>query len=73
MILTGVAIALADASYYYSFTMSGSQVSLISICRKLSVVIATILASIFLKEKHLLKKLGVLVIMLIGVALPVFL
>ena len=41
------------------------------ILRKLNVVIATIMASIFLKEKHLLKKIGILTIMLIGVALPI--
>lgn len=71
MILTGVSIALADIFYYYSITMEGSQISLVSILRKSSVIVATILASVFLKEKHLLKKLGVLVIMLVGVALPI--
>ena len=71
MIITGISIALADIFYYYSITMEDSQISLVSILRKTSVIVATILASIILKEKHLLKKLGVLFIMLIGVALPV--
>ena len=70
MIITGVMIALADISYYYSIVLPGAQLSLIAILRKLSVVIATVLASIFLKEKGLIKKLGILFIMLIGVAFP---
>ena len=71
MILTGASIALADIFYYYSITLPDAQMSFVSILRKSSVIVATILASMFLKEKHLLKKLGVLMIMLIGVTLPI--
>lgn len=72
MILTGVFIVLADVSYYYSIAMDGAQLSIISILRKFSVIVATILSSIFLKEKKLLQKLMILLIMLLGVALPIF-
>lgn len=71
MIFTGAAIVFADITYYQAITMDGAQISLISILRKFSVIVATILASLFLKEKNLLKKLGILCIMIIGVALPI--
>ena len=70
-ILAGLGICLADALYFYAINLEGAQLSLISILRKVHVVIATILSSIFLKEKHLLKKIGILLIMLTGVALPI--
>lgn len=70
-ILVGLAICLADTLYFYAISLDGAQMSFISILRKLNVVIATIMASIFLKEKHLLKKVGILLIMLLGVALPI--
>lgn len=70
-ILVGLGICLADTLYFYAISLAGAQISFISILRKLNVVLATILASVFLKEKHLLKKIGILFIMLIGVALPI--
>ena len=70
-ILVGLGICLADTLYFYAISLDGAQISFISILRKLNVVLATIMASIFLKEKHLLKKIGILLIMLLGVALPI--
>lgn len=71
LILTGISIALSDMVYYSAIGSSGAQISIISISRKCSVIVATILASVFLKEKHLLKKLAILLIMLIGIAVPI--
>ena len=71
LVLTGIGIALADVVYYSAISLAGAQISLISILRKCSVIVATILASLFLKEKHLFKKLGVLVIMIIGIMFPI--
>jgi len=71
LILAGLGICLADTFYFLALSQDGAQISLVSILRKLSVIIATVLASIFLKEKHLLKKLAILVLMLTGVALPI--
>ena len=71
VVFTGVGIAMADILYYYSINVIGAQLSIISIVRKLSVVVATLGASIFLHEKGLFKKLLILGLMLIGVALPV--
>lgn len=71
LVLTGIGIALADVVYYSAISLVGAQISLISILRKCSVIVATILASLFLKEKHLFKKLGVLVIMIIGIMFPI--
>ncbi len=68
--LTGIFIFMADLTYYISIGCNNSSLSIISILRKLSIVVATILASIFLKEKNLVKKLLILMVMLIGVALP---
>lgn len=70
LFFTGACIALADTTYYGALAMDGAQVSLISIMRKFSVIVATVLASLFLREKHLWKKLGILIVMLIGVSLP---
>ena len=72
IVATGASIAFADIFYYYSITMEDAQLSLISILRKTSVLVATILASVFLREKYLFKKLGVLIFMLIGVGVAVF-
>lgn len=71
LVLTGVGIALADIVYYSAIASIGAQISLISILRKCSVIVATILASLFLKEKHLFKKLGILLIMIIGIVIPI--
>lgn len=70
-ILVGLAICMADTLYFYAISLDGAQISFISILRKLNVVLATIMASVFLKEKHLIKKIGILLIMLTGVALPI--
>ena len=71
VLFIAISIFLADVTYYLSIGCDNAQLSLISILRKLSIVVATILASVFLKEKNLLKKIGILFLMLIGVALPV--
>ena len=71
IILTSLAIFLAELTYYCSVGCVGSSMSIISIVRKFSIVVATLIACIFLKEKHLILKLGILVLMLIGVALPI--
>ncbi len=72
MIFTGAGIAIADILYYTAISLEGAQLSIISIVRKMSVIVSTVLASIFLKEKKLVSKLLILALMLIGVALPVF-
>ena len=71
--LTALMLFLSDIAYYTSIGMTGSKISIIAILKKFSVVIATILASVFLHEKHLVKKLFILALMLIGVAMPVLL
>jgi len=70
---TALMLFLSDIAYYISIGMVDSKISIISILRKFSVVIATVLASVFLHEKHLVKKLLILLLMLIGVAMPVLL
>ena len=69
--LTGLGICLADTFYFLALSQADAQLSMVSILRRLSIIIATILASLFLKEKDLLKKLGILALMLVGVALPI--
>lgn len=71
LVLTGVSIALSDIVYYGAISCSNAQISIITILRKCNVIVATILASLFLKEKFLLKKLGILLIMLIGISIPI--
>lgn len=72
VVFTGISIALADILYYTAISIEDAQLSIISIVRKMSVVVSTVLASIFLKEKKLVKKILILGFMLIGVALPAF-
>lgn len=71
MVLAGISITLSEALYYYAIGLENSNLSLISILRKSSVIFSTILASIFLKEKNLLKKIVILFVMLIGVLVPI--
>lgn len=71
LVLAAAALFTSDIAYYTSIGMVDAKLSIISILKKLSVVISTILASVFLKEKHLGKKLLILLLMLLGVAMPV--
>lgn len=62
----GISIFLSDLFYYKAVNIDGVSLSLISIIRKLSVFIGVVLASLCLKEGNLLKKIGVLILMFIG-------
>lgn len=67
--LTGLCIFLADIVYYSALGVENSNVSIISIVRKLSVFIGVMLGSLFLKEKNFVKKLSVLIMMFGGITL----
>ncbi len=69
IILTGLCIFFADIVYYSALYMDGSNVSIISITRKLSVFIGVLLASIFLKEDNFIKKLLILIMMFGGLSI----
>lgn len=73
LIFAAMGLFASDLAYYVSIGMVDAKLSIIAILKKLSVVISTILASVFLHEKNLGKKLIILLIMLIGVAVPVLL
>lgn len=71
MILTGAFLVISDFAYYNSIALEGSKLSTISVLRKCSVIVATVLSSLFLKEKNIIKKLSIIAIMLCGVYLIV--
>ena len=66
VVLVGISISLADMFYYKALEVDNSSVSIISIVRKLSVFIGVVLASVFLKEGKLVKKLLIFILMVIG-------
>lgn len=73
VICIGVSIFFADLFYYIAVQDVSVSLSIISIIRKLSVFIGVLLASIFLKEEHLFKKLLILILMFVGLGLILFL
>ena len=71
MVLTGVFLVISDFSYYSSIQIEESKLSIISVLRKCSVLVATILSSIFLKEKNIIKKIVIVIFMMLGIYLIV--
>lgn len=73
VVAVGASIFFADFFYYQAVGIDGVSLSIISIVRKLSVFIAVVLASVFLKEEHLLKKVLILLLMFVGLSIIIFL
>ena len=71
LIFASIGLFASDLAYYISIDMDGAKLSIIAILKKLSVVISTVMASMFLKEKNLGRKLLILILMLVGVAMPI--
>ena len=73
VIFIGLSIFLADFFYYQAVAIEGVYLSMISIIRKLSSFLSVVLAGFFLKEDNLIKKILILLLMFIGLALIIFL
>lgn len=68
----GISIFLSDLFYYRAVGIDNISLSIISIVRKLSVFLGVVLASVLLKENHLIKKIMILILMFIGLAFIIF-
>ena len=66
---TGVLLIAADALYFYALSLPDTKISILSLLRRSSVVAAFAIGGGFFKEKHLLSKAAILVIILIGVTI----
>lgn len=73
VVAVGASIFLADFFYYQAVGIDGVSLSVISIVRKLSVFLGVVLASVFLKEENLLKKVLILLLMFVGLSIIIFL
>lgn len=62
----GASIFLSDLFYYKAVGYDNALLSIVSLVKKLSVFISVVLASLFLKEKNLLKKVLILLLMFLG-------
>ena len=73
VIFIGLSIFLADFFYYQAVAIEGVYLSMISIIRKLSSFLSVVLAGFFLKEDNLIKKILILLLMFVGLAIIIFL
>lgn len=71
LLLTAVLIVSSDALYFYSISVDGSLLSVISLLRRGSVIITFALGAILFGEKHIKAKAFELAVLLAGLALLV--
>lgn len=69
IVMTGVLLIIADALYFYALSCPDGKISILSLLRRSSVVIAFGIGGGIFREKNLLAKGVVLVIILIGAAI----
>lgn len=71
LLLIAVLITAADMLYFFSLKQEGAMLSVISLVRRSSVIVTFALGALIFKEKRIIQKAGVLVLMLAGLALLV--
>ena len=71
LLLTAVLIVSADALYFYSISMEGSLLSVISLLRRGSVIVTFALGAVFFGEKNIRSKAVDLTVLLAGLTLLV--
>lgn len=69
IIATGVLLILADALYFYAVSQPDTRISILSLLRRSSVIIAFAVGGGIFREKHLLLKGAALAVILGGVAM----
>ena len=69
IVITGVLLILADALYFYAVSQPDTRISILSLLRRSSVVVAFLAGGGIFKEKMLLPKGAVLLVILAGVAI----
>ena len=65
----GLLLVLADALYFHAVSMPGTQISLVSMLRRMSCVVSFGLGALLFGEKNLKRKLAALALFLAGVIL----
>ena len=66
---TGILLIIADALYFYALSLPEAQISILSLLRRTSVVVAFALGGGIFREKLLLPKGAVLLLILAGAAI----
>lgn len=69
IVATGILIIIADAFYFYALSLPDAQISILSLLRRTSVVVAFALGGGIFREKLLLPKGAVLLLILAGAAI----
>lgn len=69
IVVTGVLIIVADALYFYALSLPDTQISILSLLRRSSVVIAFAVGGSIFREKLLLPKGAALAVILAGAAI----
>lgn len=72
ILLIGLFLAIADFLYFYALSYPGSLISVISVVRRSSVIIAFGLGAVIFKEANVMRKFVFLVFILIGVVVLYF-
>ena len=69
IVVTGVLLIVADALYFYALSLPETKISILSLLRRSSVVVAFAVGGGFFREKFLLPKAAVLAVILTGVVI----
>lgn len=69
ILLTGILLIAADAFYFYALSLPDAQISILSLLRRSSVVVAFAVGGGIFHEKLLLPKSGALAVILAGVVI----
>lgn len=68
IVLIAVFLTMADYAYFYSLTLDGAMISVVSMIRRSSVVVSFLCGAMLFKEKNLKSKAIDLILVLIGLA-----
>jgi len=66
IILISIFLSAADFVYFYSLSLEGAMISIVSMVRRGSVVISFLCGAMFFREKNLKSKIVDLILVLIG-------
>lgn len=69
LLLIAVLITAADYLYFYSVSLEGTPISMVSLVRRSSVIVTFVVGAMFFKEKRLLRKSVALFVMLVAMVL----
>lgn len=72
LLLAAVLIVMADCAYFYSLSIDGAMLSIISLVRRFSVVVTFVFSALVFKEQNIRAKSIDLSILLIGIVILVF-